>query len=106
MALEDLSGIRDRTTVRSGQRDQFGKWAFGQLRSFVEYKARMHGIPVILVDPRHTSRQCSRCGHIDRKNRKSQSEFQCVQCSFSLNADGNAAINIARRASVNTPVAV
>ena len=106
MALEDLSGIRDRTTVRSGQRDQFGKWAFGQLRSFVEYKARMHGIPVILVDPRHTSRQCSRCGHIDRKNRKSQSEFQCVQCSFSLNADWNAAINIASRASVNTPVAV
>ncbi|MHB1606802.1 MAG: zinc ribbon domain-containing protein, partial [Leptospirales bacterium] len=34
------------------------------------------------------------------------SEFRCVQCGFSLNADWNAAINIASRASLNAPVAV
>ena len=106
IALEDLSGIRDRTTVRGGLRDQFGKWAFGQLRSFVEYKARLSGVPVLIVDPRNTSRCCSRCGHIDKKNRKSQSEFECVQCRFSCHADFNAAINIASRAAVNRPIAV
>ncbi|MHB8423290.1 MAG: zinc ribbon domain-containing protein, partial [Leptospirales bacterium] len=73
---------------------------------FILYKATMSGVPVLFVDPRNTSRQCSCCGYIDRKNRKSQSEFQCVQCGFSLNADWNAAINIASRASVNAPVAV
>ncbi|MHB8368650.1 MAG: zinc ribbon domain-containing protein [Leptospirales bacterium] len=51
-----------------------------------------------IVDPRNTSRQCSCCGCIDKKNRKSQSEFVCTQCHFSCNADFNAAINIASRA--------
>ena len=106
IVLEDLKGIRDGITVRHSQRERFGKWAFGQLRSFILYKAMMSGVPVLFVDPRNTSRQCSCCGHLDRKNRKSQSEFHCVQCGFSLNADHNAAINIASRASVNTPIAV
>ncbi|MHB1605600.1 MAG: RNA-guided endonuclease InsQ/TnpB family protein, partial [Leptospirales bacterium] len=79
IVLEDLKGIRDGITVRHGQRERFGKWAFGQLRSFILYKATMSGVPVLFVDPRTTSRQCSCCGYIDRKNRKSQSEFRCVQ---------------------------
>ena len=37
LALEDLKDIRTRTTVRSGQRERFGKWAFSQLRGFIEY---------------------------------------------------------------------
>ena len=106
IVLEDLKGIRDGITVRHGQRERFGKWAYGQLRSFILYKATRSGVPVLFVDPRNTSRQCSCCGNVDRKNRKSQSEFQCVQCGFSLSADWNAAINIARRASINTPIAV
>ncbi len=43
IALEDLKGIRTRTTVRHGQRERLGKWAFGQLRAFIEYKARLSG---------------------------------------------------------------
>jgi IS605 OrfB family transposase len=102
LALEDLKGIRSRTTVRSGQRDRLGKWAFGQLRGFVEYKAKVAGVPVLMVDPRNTSRRCSRCGYVDKRNRVSQSEFRCRLCGFELNA----ARNIQWRADVNQPIAV
>jgi hypothetical protein len=50
------------------------------------------------VDARYSSQCCSRCGHIDKRNRLSQSEFSCRQCGFQCNADLNASYNLARRA--------
>ncbi|HEU5368245.1 MAG TPA: transposase, partial [Ktedonobacterales bacterium] len=55
LALEDLSGIRDRTTVRHEQRYERHSWAFYQLRHFLTYKAAWAGVPLHLVDPRNTS---------------------------------------------------
>lgn len=106
IALEDLKGIRSRTTVRREQRGRLGKWAFGQLRAFVEYKARLRGVPVLFVDPRDTSRRCSVCGYTDRGNRVSQSVFRCRVCGYESNADLNAAENVRWRAVVNQPIAV
>ena len=96
IALEDLSGIRKRIKVRKTQRSRHSKWAFYQLRSFIEYKSALQGVKVILADPRNTSRTCSKCGHCEKKNRKSQSEFVCQKCTHSMSADINAAINISR----------
>lgn len=104
IALEDLTGIRDRVKVRKGQRAQHGSWAFFQLRAFVTYKAIMAGVPLTIVDPRNTSRTCIMCGCCDKRNRRSQSEFVCKSCGFSANADFVAAVNIARRARVNVPI--
>jgi IS605 OrfB family transposase len=104
IALENLKGFK--VTVRHEQREQFGKWAFNELGKFIEYKAKLAGIPVVYVDPRNTSRTCSHCGYISKSNRKSQSDFICTQCNFSLNADYNAALNIAAKAAVNRPIAV
>lgn len=103
VALEDLTGIRSRITVRKSQRRQQHSWAFNQLRRFIEYKARLAGILVSLVDPRHTSQTCPRCGFTDKRNRVSQSLFSCVSCGFSASADTVAAVNISRRAAVNQP---
>ncbi len=104
IAIEDLTYIRDTTVVRKGQKRKHHSWSFAQLRSFLSYKSLMAGIPLAVVDPRNTSRTCSECDHIDKKSRKSQSEFVCVQCGFSLNADINAARNIAKLGSfVNRP---
>jgi IS605 OrfB family transposase len=104
IALEDLTHIRSQLTVRKAQRGRLGKWAFGQLRGFVDYKAKLNGVPVYLINPKNTSKQCSCCGHIDKKNRKTQSEFVCVACGHTENADINAAKNIASRAVVNQPI--
>jgi putative transposase len=56
IALEDLVGIRTRVRARKPQRATLHSWSFAQLRSFIEYKAKMAGVRVVLVDPRNTSR--------------------------------------------------
>jgi putative transposase len=99
IAIEDLKGIRDRVEDNSSHkfRRRFGNWGFAQLRKFIEYKSRLAGVTVIVVDPRNSSRTCSRCGHCEKANRKSQSVFVCKQCSHSMNADENAACNLRQR---------
>lgn len=96
IALEDLTHIRSRTRVKGSEnRARHSNWAFAQLRQFIVYKARMAGVRVWVVDPRYTSQRCVACGHIERANRKSQSEFSCCACGYTAHADVNAANNIA-----------
>lgn len=104
IAIEDLNGIRKGTRFRKSQRARMSGWAFHQLRSFIEYKAALVGVDVVKVDPRNTSRTCSACGHCDKANRKSQSEFVCQSCKHSENADLNAAKNIRSRGYVIGPM--
>lgn len=104
IAIEDLTGIRKRATVRKSQRRQHSSWAFNQLRSFLEYKARLVGVSLKVVDPHYTSQRCSSCGYTAKHNRKSQSNFVCRSCGFFANADHNGAINIAHLAVVNQPI--
>ena len=105
IAIEELRHIRSRTesTVKRSQRNRHTSWSFGQLRCFLSYKAALAGVCLHLVDPRHTSRTCSVCGHCEKANRKSQADFHCVQCGFRCNADWNAAVNISR-APVKEPI--
>ncbi|MFD6327063.1 RNA-guided endonuclease InsQ/TnpB family protein [Streptomyces sp. NPDC058442] len=98
IGLEDLSGIRQRVTARKDQRSRLHSWAFAQLGSFVGYKAQRAGVPVVHVDPRNTSRQCSECWHTHRSNRVSQARFVCRSCGAVLHADHNGSRNIAHRA--------
>jgi len=105
IALEDLTGIRARTRARGAeQRARHSNWGFAQLRQFIDYKARLAGVPVVLVDPKYTSQQCACCGHIEKANRRSQSEFLCCACGQAAHADVNAARNIALRAEVMPPI--
>lgn len=105
IALEELTHIRTRTRVRGReQRARHSNWAFRQLRDFINYKSKLAGIPVVIVDPRYTSQQCARCGHTEQANRRSQSEFLCCACGYTAHADVNAAKNIAARAEVILPI--
>jgi IS605 OrfB family transposase len=104
IALEQLEGITKRVKASRRQRAKLHNWAFAQLRAFITYKAKMLGIPVILVDPRNTSRTCPDCGVIDKKNRKTQADFQCIGCGHAGHADHIAARNIRARAFVNKPM--
>ncbi|MCD9142429.1 RNA-guided endonuclease InsQ/TnpB family protein [Streptomyces albireticuli] len=100
IALEDLSGIRDRVRLRKDQRTKLHSWSFHQLAAFTEYKAKRAGVPLVYVDPAYTSRQCSECGHIDRKNRVDQATFACRACGALMHADDNASHNIGRKGEV------
>ena len=110
IALEDLTGIRDRVRHRKQQRPAMTSWSFRQLGDYITYKARLAGIPVVFVDPAYTSKGCHSCGHTHNKNRPTQELFACTKCGITMNADMNAAINIAKRghkhwAEVNQPIA-
>jgi IS605 OrfB family transposase len=94
LALEDLTDIRIRMKGRKIQRRRLHSWSFDRLQGFLGYKAALAGVGIAFVDPRYTSQKCSKCGHREKGNRKSQSEFRCKKCGFRLNADLNAARNI------------
>lgn len=102
IAVENLTGIRDRVRLRRSQRDDLHSWGFHQLRSFLSYKAALAGVPLVAVDPRYTSQTCSVCGHCEKSNRQSQSSFVCKSCGYAAHADYNAAVNISR-AAVSPP---
>ncbi len=104
IAVEELTGIRARTTVRKAQRNRHEGWAFAQLRAFIEYKATLAGVSVVAVDPRDTSRTCAECRHCEKANRRSQAEFVCRACGHTAAADINAARNIASRGAVMLPM--
>ena len=76
IALEDLSGIRERTTVRHEHRYERHSWAFFQLRQYITYKAAWAGVPVSLVKTRATRAAPARPAGIVRRpigSRKSRS---------------------------------
>ena len=94
IALEDLTGIRERVNQNAGknQRRRVNGWAFYQLKEFLTYKALQAGIPLVLVDPANTSQTCHVCGEHGIRNGKS---FKCPSCGWSGDADFNGAQNIA-----------
>ena len=49
------------------------------------------------VDPKNTSRACPCCGDTDKENRKTQANFECVECGYIENADVVGALNILER---------
>ncbi|SFU95092.1 RNA-guided endonuclease InsQ/TnpB family protein [Alicyclobacillus macrosporangiidus] len=98
IVVENLNHIRTRVKQRGREsRRRLHSWTFAQLRSFLKYKAVEKGCVVVGIDPRHTSQMCSCCGYVHRSNRRTQSRFLCRNCGFELNADLNAARNIARK---------
>src|SRR5262249_27445307 len=104
LACETLTGIRQRGNgLNRAMRTQLNAWAFNQLKQFFAYKARRAGVPLIEVDPRYSSQTCSRCGHCERANRRTQEKFECLCCGFQANADYNAALNLKARANCQPP---
>jgi len=91
IVMENIKGIRG-CRVSKKQRYWLNNWSFYQLRQFIKYKARLKGCKVILVNPQNTSKRCSRCGSL-YTIRKS-SDFHCLNCSYHLNADLNASLNL------------
>ncbi len=83
--------------AKSGLNRELLRLGIGRLVNLTEYKSKLYGGQVQFVSAHNTSRKCSECGYTDKRNRKSQAEFECRECGYSINADVNAAINISRR---------
>lgn len=94
LVFEDLSGIRKTSKSKRSFKYALNSWSFYQLQMFVEYKAKLLGVPVIYVPPHYTSQDCSICGVRGQRNGKA---FKCPVCGHVDHADVNAAFNIAKR---------
>jgi len=94
IALEDLTGIRERAAKGKRMSKMLGRWAFYDLRTKIAYKAKQAGVTVVLVDPAYTSKICSVCGEIGSRRKH---KFVCKSCGNLMDADHNGAVNISRR---------
>ncbi len=93
IAIEDLTNIRFTSKRRNKKfRTKPGRWSFWQLRAFLEYKAALNGVQLVVVEPAYTSKTCCICHHIGNRNNKS---FTCNNCGNDMDADVNASLNIA-----------
>jgi putative transposase len=110
IALEDLTGIRKRVNQQprsKAERRRANSWAFYQLRQFLEYKARVAGVSLVLVPPAYTSQTCHKCLHVHpdpAQSYRSGKKFKCGHCGWEGDADLNGANVIALLgAVVNQP---
>lgn len=94
--MECLKGFDD----KSKKNFVLSNWSYYQLQQYITYKAEHEGISVVKINPYHTSQTCSFCGHWEEGQRLSQKNFicknpECKKYGVSINADWNAARNIA-----------
>ena len=76
--------------AKAGLNREIQNTGWSQLRAMLAYKTGK----LVAVNPKHTSQTCHVCGHVDKRNRRTQAEFRCVRCGHESHADINAALNI------------
>ncbi|NPE08498.1 MAG: IS200/IS605 family element transposase accessory protein TnpB [Asgard group archaeon] len=86
--------------IRMNRRNnqKFSSVPFYKLIRMIQYKAEEQGIKVLLISEEYTSQTCSICTSCSRSNRKHRGLFVCKNCFLVINADVNAARNIAKKA--------
>ena len=95
IVMERLSpkNMKEKADNPAVVRDMYTDASWGMLLSMVRRKAEGAGVLVVEVDPRNTSRTCSRCRHV-KAVLLSQRVYRCDQCGLIMDRDRNAAINI------------
>lgn len=110
VAVEDLQ-IRNMGKSAVGNADKPGKnvaaksglnkaildQGWFEFRRQLEYKLNWNGGMLVAVPPQYTSQTCPCCGHVAKANRKTQAQFECVDCGYKNNADIVGAMNILAR---------
>jgi putative transposase len=93
IAIEDLTHIRKTAKPKSKrQKTELNRWSFYQLREYITYKAQLNGVKLFAIPPAYTSQMCADCFRIGERKGK---RFSCTNCNVVVDADHNAARNIA-----------
>jgi putative transposase len=96
IAFEDLEPQQMGKTKGRGMRKSLADAAWNQLIDMTASKAEDAGRTVVLVNPRDTTKLCSRCGRLVPKELHERMHT-CPHCGLVLGRDHNAAINILAR---------
>jgi putative transposase len=73
--------------------------AWGELFEKIAWLGAKSGKPVLPVNPRHTSQECSTCHHVSKDNREGE-KFLCEVCGHIDHADTQASRTILGRAKL------
>lgn len=102
IVIEDTDIQEMRTQINQTNKNQFktsiNRWPVARLKTFIKYKAEKQGIKVKEANPKYTSQKCYSCGEKGiRPYKGDQQRFYCEECDKNIDADLNAARNIATR---------
>lgn len=96
VVIEDLSGCRDTMKQSQKLRSDSGQsrhsWAYYSLELKLDYKLALKGLKLIQRPAPYTSKTCSTCGHLGKRNRH---DFNCPNGHYH-NADLNASRNLSK----------
>ena len=67
-------------------------------RQMLEYKCQWYGKTLVAVNPKNTSRICSKCGYNSGEKPLNIREWTCPKCKIHHDRDINAAVNILNKA--------
>ncbi|WP_199614162.1 RNA-guided endonuclease InsQ/TnpB family protein [Paenibacillus alkalitolerans] len=98
--LEDLSNIRSMKKYWKRADRNINSWAFYDLEKKLTYKSRLAELRVEKVSPFKTSQECSKCGRINKSNRR-KANYTC-SCGYKDHADVNASFTISKRSSIGS----
>jgi putative transposase len=84
--------------AKSGLNKAILNAGLGTFEVLLNYKMKRACKPLFKVSAHHTSQECANCGYTHPGNRKTQSDFKCLNCNHKGNADQNAALVIRKRA--------
>jgi len=79
-------------------------WWFSKVINWLKDVLQEYGIKLHVVNEYGTSRQCSICNANHENGRVKRGLYVCETTGIKINADINAARNIARRVGYNTPI--
>jgi putative transposase len=79
-------------------------WWFNKIIKWLGDVLQEYGIRLHVVNEYGTSRQCSICNMEHENGRVKRGLYVCETTGIKINADLNAARNIARRVGYNTPI--
>jgi putative transposase len=99
-AKQDIDGqyLPNGQAAKSGLNKSILGRGLGRLKTLVEYRCRRSGLTFVEVNPAYTSTECTECHNKDKRNRQSQSDFECVRCAHKEHADVIGAANVRDKA--------
>jgi putative transposase len=102
LVLEKLENLPVKRRAPRATRRRLSSWPRRELHRQLFYKSEERGVPVILVNPRNTSRTCPRCGGIQGRRSRVGARFVCEACGWALDRQVNAGANLARTVLAET----
>ena len=91
IVVEDLNIKRMMETSYNAKNIADSSW--GRFIQFLSYKAESAGCEIVKINPRNTTKMCSRCSSI-KKMELWDRTYKCEYCGLEIDRDYNASINI------------